>query len=91
MKIQLEIHFLTFSNSDQNPQKGVGENIKNSNNIALHLKTALKTDFGLWEVPELENMQFHFHAFSSGGTFHGPKSVFLNGFLIKCYIITVLK
>ena len=38
--------------------------------------TTLKTNFGLREVPELENMHFHFHAFSSWGTSRGQRSVF---------------
>ena len=59
--------------------------------MALYEKTALKIDIGPWEVPELENMHFHFNAFSGQGISRGPKLVFKAFFLIKCYIITVIK
>ena len=71
-KIQGEIHFFTFPNTDRKGPK----KIQNSNYIALYQKTALRTDIGLREVPELENMRFHFHAFSGWGTSRGQKSVF---------------
>ena len=51
LKIQLEIHFFTFLNTDRNAPK----KILNSNYIVLYEKTAFKTDFGLWEVPQPEN------------------------------------
>ena len=35
--------------------------IEKCNYIALYYKTAFKSDFGPWEVPNLENMHFHFH------------------------------
>ena len=71
-KIQWEINFLAFLNIDQNTPK----KIQNINYIELYQKAALKTSFGLQEVPELENIHFHFHAFSSWGTSRGRKSVF---------------
>ena len=61
-----------FKNTDQNAPKKI---ILNCNYIALHLKSAFKTDFGPREVPELENLHFHFHVFSGWGTSKSPKSV----------------
>ena len=69
LKIQWEIHFFTFLNIDRNAI------FFNSNYIALYEKTAFKTDFGPREVSELENLHFHFHAFSGWGTSRSPKSV----------------
>ena len=37
-----------------------------SNCIRLCVKTALGNNFGPWEVPKLENLYFHFHAFLVG-------------------------
>ena len=128
LKIQWEIHFLTFLNTDKNAPKNCFKNWfwtaesartrkqgdffykmwnKNSKTPRINLskklrqfpnyilkiqweihfllfqiltkmlqKTALKTDFELRKVPELENMHFHFHAFSGWGTSWGPNSVF---------------
>ena len=38
--------------------------LKNSSYIVLYEKKAFRFDFGPREVPQPENMQFHFHAFS---------------------------
>ena len=43
--------------------------------------------FGLREVPKLENLHFHFHAFSGWSTSWGP-NFFWKQFLIKSYIFT---
>ena len=34
---------------------------------------AFKTNFGPRDVPKLENLHFHFYAFSGWATFRGPK------------------
>ena len=47
----------------------------NCNYMALYEKTAFKTDFGPQEVPELENLHFHFHSFYGWGSSRSPKSV----------------
>ena len=39
-------------------------------------KTAFGNHFGPWEVPKLENLYFHFHAFSGRGPKLFPKAVF---------------
>ena len=54
--------------------------------MALYQKTAFKTTFGPWEVPKLENLHFHIHAFSDWDT--SQSQGFESSFLIKCYIIT---
>ena len=54
----------------------------NSNYIGLCLKTAFRNNFGPWEVPKLENLHFHFHAFSGWGTSQGPK-LFLKAFFTQ--------
>ena len=59
----------TFFNIRQNAQKS----IYLCNYIVLYKKTALRFNFGLWEVPNLENVHFHFHAFFGWGTSRGPK------------------
>ena len=63
---------------------------QNSNYITLYEKNAFGFNFGPWEVPELENMHFHFHAFSGWGTSRDKKSGLKAVFLKKSYIITVL-
>ena len=64
LKIQWEIHFLTFSNTDQNAKK-----IKTKKYLALYWKTALKTDFGPWRVPQPGNAWKWKCMFSISGTF----------------------
>ena len=59
LKIQWGIQFFYFFNTDQNAPIF----FKTSNDIALYQEAAFKTDFGRREVPALENMHFHFHAF----------------------------
>ena len=51
------------------------EKILNSIYITLYDKTAFGTEFGLREAPKMENLHFHFHAFSGWGTSRGSKSV----------------
>ena len=41
--------------------------------MGLYEKTAFGFYFGPREVTKLENIRFHFHAFSSWGTSKGPK------------------
>ena len=72
-------------------QTKCSKKIVNSNYIALYQKTAFETDFGPREIPKLENLPFHFHAFSGWGTSQSPNSVLEAVFLIKCYIITIVK
>ena len=69
LKIQWEIHFFTFLNIDRNAPK----KIQNRKYIRLYEKNAFGFNFGPREVPKLENMHFHFHAFSGWGTSRGPK------------------
>ena len=40
-------------------------------------------DFGLKEVPNLENMYFHIHAVLGWGTSQGPKSVMNAAFFLS--------
>ena len=47
--------------------------IKNSNYIVLDEKNAFRFNLGPREVPQPENMNSHFHAFSGWGTSQGPK------------------
>ena len=51
LKIQWEIHFLTFSNTDKNGQELF---FKVSNDVAPYKKTAFKTDIGPWKVAKPE-------------------------------------
>ena len=69
--MQWEINFFNLLNIGQNTPK----KIKNINYIVLYGKTAFKLDFGNCEVPQPENMHFHFHAFSDWGTSRGPKLI----------------
>ena len=62
-----------FFNTDPNaPFKKLN---KKCNYRGLYEKNAFINSFGPWEVPELENLHFHFRAFSGWGTSRGPKSV----------------
>ena len=62
-RIQWEIHFFKCHIFRRNAPK----KIKNSNYIELCVKTAFRNNFGPREVPKLENLHFHFHAFSGWG------------------------
>ena len=57
------------------------KNIYVCNGKGLYEKNAFKCDLRLWEVPNQENLQFHFHVFSSPGTSCGKKS------LLKAYFL----
>ena len=56
--------------------------VKNNNYIGLCVKTAFRNNFGPREVPKLENLNFHFHAFSGWDTSRGPK-LFLKAFFTQ--------
>ena len=47
--------------------------IYNSDYLVLYEKNAFRFDFGPREVPQPENLHFHFHAFLGWGTSRGPK------------------
>ena len=65
--LKIQIFVLTLLNIDQNaPKKKL-----NCIYIVLYDKNAFTFDFGPWEVPQRENMHFHFHAFSGWGTSRG--------------------
>ena len=66
----MEINFLTFLNTYRNAPQF----FFNSNFITLYGKNAFRNDLGPWEVPKLQNLHFHFYAFSGWGTSRGPKS-----------------
>ena len=38
-------------------------------------QSAFGINFGPWEVPKLENLHFHFHAFYGCGTSRGPRLI----------------
>ena len=53
------------------------------NYIVLYEKNAFRFHLGPREVPQPENMHFHFHAFSGWGTSHGPKFILKAFFLLS--------
>ena len=62
--------------------------------IILHfIRTALETDFRPKEVLKIENLHFHFNAFSGWGTSGGPKLVYIITILnfFRSVSVTILK
>ena len=82
LKIQWEIHFFTFLNTDcKAPKK-----IQNSNYIGLLKKSAFKNDFGPREVLKLKMLtRRRLNIFSSSPS-RGKKNIFESRFLKKSSI-----
>ena len=54
-------------------RRNAPKKIKISNYIGLCVKTTFRNNLGPREVLKLENLYFHFHAFSGWGTSGSPK------------------
>ena len=62
LKIQGEIHFLTFLNTDQEAPKKFKMKYKHS-----HFKSAFKINFQLWEVVKLKMRKYVWHSDEQNG------------------------